>query len=110
MGWIKTTQPQKCIKMETENKIIENVKNIKLSERTKQILIALATFNESFWKVSELLTEKSDDEETQEVFDNIAGKEQEKAREYQAKAFKELENLAKEKMFQTFFETEYREI
>ena len=76
----------------------KNAKNIKLSERTKDILIALA------------LTEQSDDEETQEAFVNVADKEQKEAREYQAKAFKELENLAKEKMFQTFFETEYREI
>lgn len=96
--------------MSKEYNITENVKNIKLSERTRDLLIALATFNESFWKVSELLTEKSDDEETQEVFDNIAGKEQEKAREYQVKVFNEMENLVKEKMFQTFFETEYKEI
>ena len=91
-------------------KLIENAKNIKISERTKQMLIALAAFEESFWKVSELLTEQSDDEETQEAFVNVADKEQKEAREYQAKAFKELENLAKEKMFQTFFETEYKEI
>ena len=88
----------------------KNAKNIKLSERTKDILIALAAFEESFWKVSELLTEQSDDEKTQEAFELVAEREQEEAREYQAKAFKELKNLAKEKMFQTFFETEYREI
>ena len=45
--------------------LIENAKNIKLSERTKQILVALATFNESFWEVSELLIEKSEDEKIQ---------------------------------------------
>ena len=45
----------------------KNAKNIKLSERTKDILIALAAFEESFWKVSELLTEQSDDEEAQEA-------------------------------------------
>ena len=88
----------------------KNAKNIKLSERTKDILIALAAFEESFWKVSELLTEQSDDEETQDAFDNVADKEQEMAREYQAKAFKELKNLAKEKMFQTLFDTDYKEI
>ena len=88
----------------------KNAKNIKLSERTKDILIALAAFEESFWKVSELLTEQSDDEETQEAFVNVADKEQKEAREYQAKAFIEMENLIKEKMFQTFFETEYKEI
>lgn len=88
----------------------ENAKDIKLSERTRLILLALAAFEESFWRVSELLTEQGDDGETREVFENVAAKEQEKAMEYQAKAFKELENLAKEKMFQTFFETEYREI
>ncbi len=89
---------------------IENAKNIKLSERTKQILVALATFNESFWEVCELLTEKSNDERTQNAFDNVAEKEQEKAREYESKVFIEMENLIKEKMFQTFFETEYKEI
>ena len=91
-------------------KLIENAKNIKISERTKQMLIALAAFEESFWKVSELLTEQSDDEETQEAFVNVADKEQKEAREYQAKAFKELENLIKKKMFQTFFDTDYNEI
>ena len=90
--------------------LIENAKNIKLSERTKQILVALATFNESFWEVCELLTEKSNDERTQNAFDNVAEKEQEKAREYESKVFIEMENLIKEKMFQTFFETEYKEI
>lgn len=90
--------------------LIENAKNIKLSERTKQILVALATFNESFWEVSELLIEKSEDEKIQEAFEMEAEKEQDKAREYQAKAFIEMENLIKEKMFQTFFETEYKEI
>lgn len=89
---------------------IENAKNIKLSERTKQILVALATFEESFWKVSELLTEKSEDEKTQEVFENIADKEQKNAKLYQSKAFREMENLVKDRMFQTFFETEYKEI
>ena len=89
---------------------IENAKNIKLSERTKQILVALATFEESFWKVSELLTEKSEDEKTQEVFENIADKEQKNAKSYQEKAFREMENLVKDRMFQTFFETEYKEI
>lgn len=89
---------------------IENAKNIKLSERTKQILVALDTFEESFWKVSELLTEKSEDEKTQEVFENIADKEQKNAKSYQAKAFREMENIVKDRMFQTFFETEYKEI
>lgn len=89
---------------------IENAKNIKLSERTKQILVALATFEESFWKVSELLTEKSTDEAIHVAFENVAEKEQEKAREYESKVFIEMENLIKEKMFQTFFETEYKEI
>ena len=88
----------------------KNAKNIKLSERTKDILIALAAFEESFWKVSELLTEQSDDEEIQEAFVNVADKEQKEAKEYQAKAFKELENLIKKKMFQTFFDTDYNEI
>ena len=88
----------------------ENAKNIKLSERTKDILIALAAFEESFWKVSELLTEQSDDEKTQEAFENVADREQKMAREYQAKAFMELTLLVKDKMFQTFFETEYKEI
>ena len=88
----------------------KNAKNIKLSERTKDILIALAAFEESFWKVSELLTEQSDDEETQEALVNVADKEHKEAREYQAKAFKELENLIKKKMFQTFFDTDYNEI
>ena len=41
---------------------------------------------------------------------NVADKEQKEAREYQAKAFKELENLIKKKMFQTFFDTDYNEI
>lgn len=89
---------------------IENVKNIKLSERTKDILIALAAFEESFWKVSELLTEKSTDEAIQEAFENVAYREQKMAREYQAKSFMELTLLVKDKMFQTFFETEYKEI
>ena len=88
----------------------KNAKNIKLSERTKDILIALAAFEESFWKVSELLTDKSEDEKIQEALENVAEKEQEKAREYQAKAFREMENLIKEKMFQTFFDTRYEEI
>ena len=96
--------------MKAESKIIENVKNIKLSERTKQILIALATFEESFWEVSNLLTDKSEDEKTQEVFENIADKEQKNAKAYQAKAFREMENIVKDRMFQTFFETEYKEI
>ena len=88
----------------------KNAKNIKLSERTKDILIALAAFEESFWKVSELLTDKSNDEKIQDAFALVAEREQEKAREYQAKAFKELKNLAKEKMFQTFFDTDYNKI
>lgn len=96
--------------MKAESKIIENVKNIKLSERTKQILIALATFEESFWEVSNLLTDKSEDEKTQEVFENIADKEQKNAKAYQAKVFREMENLVKDRMFQTFFATEYKEI
>lgn len=96
--------------MKAESKIIENVKNIKLSERTKQILIALATFEESFWEVSNLLTDKSEDEKTQEVFENIADKEQKNAKAYQAKAFREMENIVKDRMFQTFFATEYKEI
>ena len=88
----------------------ENAKDIKLSERTRLILLALAAFEESFWRVSELLTEQSDDEKIQEAFENVADREQKMAREYQAKAFKELENLAKEKMFQTFLDTRYEEI
>lgn len=96
--------------MKAESKIIENVKNIKLSERTKQILIALATFEESFWEVSNLLTDKSEDEKTQEVFENIADKEQKNAKAYQAKVFREMENIVKDRMFQTFFATEYKEI
>lgn len=96
--------------MKTKSEVIENVENIKLSERTKQIFIALASFEESFWKVCELLTEKSSSEEIQELFNNDARKEQEKAREYQVKAFEEMETLIKKKMFQTFFETRYEEI
>lgn len=90
--------------------ITKNVEDIKLSERTKQIFIALASFEESFWKVCKLLTEKSSDQETQDAFEIVAEKEQAKAREYQANAFKELENLIKKKMFQTFFDTDYNEI
>ena len=88
----------------------KNAKNIKLSERTKDILIALAAFEESFWKVSELLTDKSNDEEAQEAFELVAEREQEEARNYYYGAFKELKNLAKEKMFQTLFDTDYKEI
>ncbi len=88
----------------------ENAKGIRLSERTREMLIALAAFNESFWKVSELLTDKSDNETSQEALEGVAYKEQKTAMEYQAKVFNEMENLVKEKMFQTFFETEYREI
>ena len=88
----------------------KNAKNIKLSERTKDILIALAAFEESFWKVSELLTDKSNDEKTQEAFELVAEREQGKARELHAESFKEMRKLAKEKMFQTLFDTDYKEI
>ena len=88
----------------------KNAKNIKLSERTKDILIALAAFEESFWKVSELLTDKSNDEKTQEAFEMEAEKEQEEAMNYYYGAFKEMRKLAKEKMFQTLFDTDYKEI
>ena len=88
----------------------ENAKNIKLSERTKQMLIALAAFEESFWKVSELLIHKSDDEKIQEAFEMVAEKEQEKAMEYYYKAHKEIKRLMESEMFQTLFETEYKEI
>lgn len=55
---------------------IENTKYIKLSERTREMLIALAAFNESFWKVSELLTDKSDNETSQEALEGVAYEEQ----------------------------------
>ena len=74
----------------------ENAKGIRLSERTREMLIALAAFNESFWKVSELLTDKSDDETSQEALEGVAYKEQKAAMEYQAKVFNEMENLVKE--------------
>lgn len=88
----------------------KNVEDIKLSERTKQLLIKLAAFEESFFELCELLIEKSDNEELQEAFENEAEKEQRKANEYQANALKEMKNLIQNKMFQTFFETEYKEI
>ena len=89
---------------------VENAKEIKLSERTQQIFIALAAFEESFHKLCELLTEKSDDEKIQEVYENMAEKDLNKVREYQAKTFVEIKNLAKEIMFQTFLGSDHKEI
>ena len=77
----------------------KNVEDIKLSERTKQLLIKLAA-----------LIYKSDNEELQAAFENEAEKEQKKAMEYQANALKKMKNLIQNKMFQTFFETRYKEI
>ena len=90
--------------------VIDNAKNIKLSEETKKILIALAIFNESFWDVSELLTGKSDGENIQNAFYKIAEEDMKTAREYHSKTFNEIKNLIKEKMFQNFLETQYEEI
>ena len=88
----------------------KNVEDIKLSERTKQLLIKLAAFDESFFELCELLIYKSDNEELQAAFENEAEKEQKKAMEYQANALKEMKNLIQNKMFQTFLETGYKEI
>ena len=68
----------------------KNVEDIKLSERTKQLLIKLAAFDESFFELCELLIYKSDNEELQAAFENEAEKEQKKAMEYQANALKEV--------------------
>ena len=37
----------------------ENAKNLKLSDHTKIQIIALAKFEDSFWHLSDVLTEKS---------------------------------------------------
>ena len=58
----------------------KNVEDIKLSERTKQLLIKLAAFDESFFELCELLIYKSDNEELQAAFENEAEKEQKKSR------------------------------
>ena len=96
--------------METMSIHIENVKDVKLSENTKKILIALANFEESFYYICDLLTEKSEDEKVQEVYTAMAEKEQEKAIGYYCDTFKEIETLAKNKMFQVFFDSEFKEI
>lgn len=96
--------------METRNERIENAMNVKVSDNTKKAIIALATFEESFWKVCEELVDKSDNDETQEVYCDIARKEQKKARESFFVVYREFKNLLKEKMFQTFNDTDYKEI
>ena len=58
----------------------KNVEDIKLSERTNQLLIKLAAFDESFFELCELLIYKSDNEELQAAFENEAEKEQKKSR------------------------------
>ena len=96
--------------METRNERIENAMNVKVSDNTKKAIIALATFEESFWKVCEELVDKSDNDETQEMYCDIARKEQKKARESFFVVYREFKNLLKEKMFQTFDDTDCKEI
>ncbi len=91
-------------------KFTENAKNIKLSERTKQILIALAAFEDSFWELCELLTEKSDDEKIQDAFVNEAEKRQKNARNHYYETINEIEKLMKDNMFQTFYDSSHKEI
>ena len=93
-----------------KSKAIENVENVKISDETKQMLIALVNFEESFRSVCEALTIKSDDEKIQNVYENIAEKEQEKARDSYCNSYREFVRIIQYEMFQTFFSTEYKEI
>lgn len=52
----------------------ENAKNLKLSDHTKILIIALAKFEDSFWHLSDVLTEKSEDEKIQEALNLSAEK------------------------------------
>ena len=96
--------------METKDERIKNAMNVKVSDETKNVLVALAAFEDSFWKVCEELTEKSENDETQEIYCDIARKRQKKARESFFVIYREFENLLKEKMSQTFLDTDCREI
>lgn len=96
--------------METKSKAIENVENIKISDETKKTLIALVNFEESFWNVCEILTPKSDDEEVQQIYNGNAEKELKKARDNYYNSYSEFVRIIKDDMFQTFFETGYKEI
>ncbi len=77
----------------------ENAKNLKLSDHTKIQIIALAKFEDSFWHLSDVLTEKSEDEKSQE-----------KARNFYYKTLNEMINLIKDEIFQTLFCSDYQEI
>ena len=93
------------------NDRIENVRNVRLSDETRRMLLALVSFEESFWNVCDALTEKSDgDEKTREAFELVAEREQEKAREAYYKTIAEMECLIKDRMFQIFFDTDCEEI
>lgn len=96
--------------METRNERIENAMNVKVSDGTKKALVALATFEESFWTVCEELVEKSENDETQEIYCDIARKKQKKARDSFYVVFGEFENLLKERMRQRFDDTDCKEI
>ncbi len=87
-----------------------NAMNVKISDETKKMLVELATFEESFWSLSDALTDKSKDEKIQEVHYNLADEEQTEARNAYYKACSEFESIIKKKMFQKLFDTDYREI
>lgn len=97
-------------KNETGAFYAENAKNLKLSDHTKIQIIALAKFEDSFWHLSDVLTEKSEDEKIQEAFNLSAEKSQEKARNFCYKTLNEMINLIKDEIFQTLFCSDYQEI
>ena len=88
----------------------KNAKNLKLSDRTKAQIIALAQFEDSFWHLSDVLTEKSENEEIQKAFNDTAEKYQKKARDSYYKVLNEMITLVKSEIFQTLFDSEYKEI
>ena len=96
--------------METRNERIENAMNVKVSDETKKMLIALTTFEESFWDVCNVLTIKDENEKIQEAYRNIAEKEQAKAKDAYYKVYGEFEEIVKDRMFQMFFDTDCKEI
>lgn len=104
------TQIKQSNTMKTNSMYIRNAKNIRMSKETRVIIEALAKFEESFWNVCNALTPKGKDEELQYAYELQAEEEQEKARNAYYNTFKELEDLAKDKIFQVLLSSNYKEI
>lgn len=64
----------------------------------------------AFWNVCNALTPKGKDEKLQYAYELQAEEEQEKARNAYYNTFKELEDLAKDKIFQVLLSSNYKEI